>query len=92
MTDLWANWWVWIAAALVLAIAETILPGFIFLGFAVGAAVVGVITAIAGGAITTLAGTLVIFAIVSLAAWIGMRRYFKLPGSTEKTFDTDIND
>ena len=42
MTDLWSIWWVWIVAALVLAIIEIFVPAFVFLGLAVGAAVVGV--------------------------------------------------
>jgi hypothetical protein len=37
-TVLWHLWWVWLAAALGLAILEILVPGFIFLGFAVGAA------------------------------------------------------
>ena len=38
--DVVAAWWVWMAAALVLAIVEVLLPGFMLLGFAIGAAVV----------------------------------------------------
>lgn len=34
-------WWVWVCFALVLGIAEVLLPGFIFLGFAIGAVGVG---------------------------------------------------
>jgi membrane protein implicated in regulation of membrane protease activity len=34
----WYNeWWVWTVAALVLAIAEILIPAWIFFGFALGA-------------------------------------------------------
>jgi len=35
------QWWVWMSAALLLATAEVIIPGWIFLGFALGALVMG---------------------------------------------------
>ena len=31
---LWTEWWVWMAGALALATLEVIVPGYIFLGFA----------------------------------------------------------
>ena len=38
----WFNeWWIWMVAALVLAIAEVLIPGWIFFGFAVGAFFLG---------------------------------------------------
>ena len=38
----WFNeWWIWMVAALVLAIAEVLIPGWIFFGFAVGMMVLG---------------------------------------------------
>ena len=39
MIDFLGVWWVWMALALLLGLAEVLLPGFIFLGFAVGALV-----------------------------------------------------
>ena len=44
----WLTWWIWLAAALVLAILEVVLPGFIFLGFALGAAITGILLLIPG--------------------------------------------
>ncbi|WP_439118076.1 NfeD family protein, partial [Nereida ignava] len=39
--DALANtWWAWAAFALVLAILEVLAPGFVLLGFAIGAALV----------------------------------------------------
>ncbi len=93
MADLW---WVWIAAALVLAGLETVVSGYIFLGFAAGALVTGG-TLWAGGPLAAwLAGSLALcalfFALASLLAWLAMRRIFGLRGGSVKTFDRDIND
>ena len=40
---IWQLWWVWAAAAVAFAIAETLVPGFIFLGFAIGAGVTALV-------------------------------------------------
>lgn len=84
-------WWVWMAAALGLAILEVILPGFIFLGFAIGAFGVSLIllTTFFSPGLPLLA---LIFAGLSLIAWLILRRYFAMPKGQVKTFDTDIND
>jgi len=88
---LYSLWWVWMAAALVLAILEVLVPGFVFLGFAIGASGVGLILLITGAAFG-LPALLLIFAGLSLAAWLVMRRFFALPKGQVKTFDSDIND
>ncbi|WP_416361565.1 hypothetical protein [Leisingera sp.] len=92
MMDLpfWALWWVWGAAALALAILEVLVPGFVFLGFAIGAAAVALL--LLAGAGLGLPPLLLIFAVLSLAAWLVMRRYFALPKGQVKTFNHDIND
>ncbi len=84
-------WWVWMAAALGLAILETLLPGFIFLGFAVGAFGVSLIllTGLFSPGLPLLA---LIFAGLSLISWLLMRRFFALPKGQVKTFSKDIND
>ena len=38
---MWAVWWVWVVAGFALGVVEVLLPGFIFLGFAIGAVVTG---------------------------------------------------
>ena len=45
---IWSVWWAWIVGALVLAILEIFAPGFLFLGFAVGAALTGILMAVGG--------------------------------------------
>lgn len=86
---LWAHAWVWFAAALGLGILEVLLPGFILLGFALGAAVVGVVLAV--GFSPSLSVSLLIFAVASLVAWLGLRHFFRLRTGQVKTFDHDIN-
>jgi membrane protein implicated in regulation of membrane protease activity len=83
-------WWVWLSAALALATLEVIVPGYIFLGFAVGAALLGLILLIVP--IASLPIILVIFAVLSLGAYLAMRRIFGLPGQKPKVWDRDIND
>ncbi|SEP55497.1 hypothetical protein SAMN05428995_10117 [Loktanella sp. DSM 29012] len=87
---LWSVWWVWMSAALALATLEVMVPGYIFLGFAAGAAALGLILLVAP--INALAWVLVIFAVLSLLAYLAMRRVFGLPGSKPKVWDRDIND
>lgn len=87
---MWALWWVWMAAAVGLAILEVLAPGFVFLGFAAGAAVTGVLLALGispSGPVLAL-----IFALVSLVAWLVLRKLFALKGGSVKTYDHDIND
>lgn len=86
-----AEWWVWMSAALLLATAEVIIPGWIFLGFAIGALAMGVLLLI-GVAGLSLSITLVIFAVLSLIAYIGLRWVFGLKTGQVRTFDGDIND
>ncbi len=87
----WLTWWIWLAAALALGILEVALPGFIFLGFAIGAAVTGVLLMIPG-LVTGLHVLMLIFAVLSLIAWLVLRRLFTLPHGQVKTFDRDINE
>ena len=87
----WLTWWIWLAAALALGILELVLPGFIFLGFAIGAAVTGLLLIIPAVS-PSLPVLLLIFAVLSLIAWLGLRRVFALPQGQVKTFNHDIND
>lgn len=86
---MWMTWWAWLAGALVLGILELLAPGFVFVGFAFGAAVVGILLAL--GLSTSLPWLLVIFAVVSVVAWVVLRRAFNVKDGNIKTFDHDIN-
>lgn len=85
-----ALWWVWLSVALVLAIAEVILPGFIFLGFAVGAGLTGLL--LLTGIAPTASWAIFIFAVMSLVAYVGLRFGFGKGRSQVKLIDRDIND
>lgn len=91
MEGIWAIWWLWLIAALVLGIVELLLPGFVFLGFAVGAFAVAMLLLNTGLALT-LPALLLVFAALSLIAWLVLRRVFAHPNGQVKTFDNDIND
>jgi len=83
-------WWAWIAAAIVFGLIEIFTPAFIFLGFAIGALITGLIVAATGGMQT---GTvLVVFGILSLVAWVGLRFAFRRQSSAAKIITHDIND
>ena len=85
-------WWLWLCAALALGISEVMLPGFIFLGFAIGALAMTLFFGVSGMVLTPPV-TLLAFAAVSLIAWLGLRHFFAAPGGGQvKTFDRDIND
>ena len=88
---MWQVWWVWIVAGFALGVLEVIVPGYIFLGFAIGAVVVG-----AGLGVGLLGGSLpallLVFALASLAAWYGLRRTMGVRDSQVKIWDRDINE
>lgn len=87
----WSLWWLWIGAALVLGILEVLAPGYVFLGFAIGAAATGLILFNTGVALS-LPLLLLVFAALSLIAWLVLRRVFSGGKSQVTTFDHDIND
>jgi membrane protein implicated in regulation of membrane protease activity len=79
------------SGALILATLEVLIPGYIFLGFAIGAGVMGLLILL-GVSATGLALTLVIFAVLSLISYLAMRKYFGLKTGQVKLWDTDINE
>lgn len=93
---MWAAWWVWGAAAVLLATGEVLLPSFVLLGFALGAAVVATLLLFGGPLSVWLAASLplllLLFAIVSLLCWLALRRWVGVYRGQVKTFDHDIND
>ncbi|SLN36416.1 NfeD family protein [Pseudooctadecabacter jejudonensis] len=89
----WFNeWWIWMVAALVLAIVEVLIPGWVFLGFAVGAFFMGAMIWLGVGAGLSLAWSLVLFAVLSLVAYILLRQMFGIRRGQVKIWDRDIND
>jgi len=88
-------WWVWAVFGLSLAILEIVLPAGVLLGFAIGAGAVALLLAFGGAAAVggTVGWMVLIFAVVSLAAWLVLRYVFRLrAGQQVKVWETDIND
>ncbi len=85
----------WLALAAMMGIIEVVMPGYIFLGFAVGAVVVaGVLFVGLEGWFTGLDGLaylLVFYAAVSLVSWYVAHRILK-PVSDARRIDRDINE
>lgn len=93
---LWQEWWFWFGAALVLGILEMVAPVFVLLGFAIGAALIGVVLAVGVWPAGVLVGSLplmaVLFAVLSLLAWLLLRQVFQMKTGQVKIWDKDIND
>lgn len=89
----WSLWWVWMVGALLLGILEVVAPAQIFLGFAAGAAGVGLglLVGIPGLA-TSVPVMLLIFAVLSLIAWLIIRRAVGVRQGQVKVFEHDINE
>ena len=88
---MWAVWWVWVVAGFVLGVVEVLAPGFIFLGFAIGAVITGILVGI-GLLGANVPALMLAFALASLVAWFALRRMFGGPGGNAKLWDKDIND
>lgn len=87
----WSIWWVWIVAGFVLGMLEIVMPGYIFLGFAIGAVITGVLVGL-GVASASPALLVLIFAVCSLVAWLVLRRTMGVREGQVKVWDRDIND
>ena len=84
-------WWAWIVAGFALGVLEVIVPGFIFLGFAIGAALTGALIGLGvltGGPASLLA----VFAGLSLVSWLVLRRTMGVRDGQVKLWHKDIND
>ncbi|MFN4172956.1 MAG: NfeD family protein [Pseudorhodobacter sp.] len=84
-------WWVWVAGGFAIAVMEVLVPGYIFVGFAIGAVLTGALIGfgLLGG---NLAVTICVFAIVSLVAWLVTRRLVGTRPGQVKIWTRDIND
>ena len=85
-----ALWWVWICAALALGVLELLLPGYIFLGFAIGA--MGMAVAVFVLPVAKVPALLAMFALLSLIGWIALRLLFRHRSGGPRIVTRDINE
>ena len=90
LTDLAGTWWAWVILGFALGVLEIIVPGFIFLGFAIGAVVTGALVGV--GVSAGLTALILVFAVVSVVAWLVLRRVVGVRDGQVKVWDRDIND
>ena len=90
MATLMGTWWAWVILGFALGVLEVLAPGFIFLGFAIGAVVTGVLVGIGVPAGPT--ALILVFAVVSVVAWLVLRRLVGVREGQVKVWDHDIND
>ncbi|MFN7052040.1 MAG: NfeD family protein, partial [Gemmobacter sp.] len=83
-------WWVWVAGGFAVGIVEVLAPGYIFLGFAIGAVLVGLVLW-SGLLAIGLPVQIALFAVVSVLAWLGLRRVFPHSRGAVKRWTRDIN-
>jgi inner membrane protein len=88
---MWSVWWVWVVAGFALGVLEVMVPGYIFLGFAIGAVLTGIMLGmgILGASLTV---TILLFALASLAAWYGLRAVLGKHEGQVKIWHKDVND
>ncbi|WP_224816268.1 NfeD family protein [Hasllibacter sp. MH4015] len=92
MDPLWSQWWVWGVAAIALAVGEVLLPSYLLLGFGIGAGIIAFLLLIGVPVAASLPILLVVFAVLSLISWLGLRRWLGVYQGQVKNFDHDIND
>jgi inner membrane protein len=90
LTTLAGTWWAWVILGFALGVLEVMVPGFIFLGFAIGAVLTGILVGL--GITAGLPALILIFAVVSVVAWLVLRRVVGVRDGQVKIWDRDIND
>ena len=92
----WREWWAWGMLAALMGILELLVPGYIFLGFSIGAVAMAgsflVGEPVAGWLPEGLPALALVFAALSVLSWFALRAMFRLPKGQVKTFDYDINE
>ena len=89
--EIWTIWWVWVVAGVILGVLEIIIPGFVFLGFAIGAGLTGALVGL-GAAPGNVALLALVFAVLSLVAWVILRRAVGVTKTQVKVWKDDINE
>ncbi|MDP2084485.1 MAG: hypothetical protein Q8K20_04750 [Gemmobacter sp.] len=87
---MWEAWWMWVAAGVAIGVLELLAPGYVFLGFALGAVATGALVGL--GLLGSLALALAVFGGLSLVAWAAMRLLLGRRAGNVKIISRDIND
>ena len=90
LNELAGTWWAWVVLGFALGVLEILAPGYIFLGFAIGAILTGALVGF--GLPAGLPALILIFAVASVAAWLVLRRTMGVREGQVKIWDRDIND
>jgi inner membrane protein len=89
-------WWIWAVGAVLLAVVEVVVPGWIFLGFAIGAGAMALMFLVGGPLAAGVGGSLPLallaWAVLSVAAWLALRRLMGVRAGQVRHWDRDIND
>ncbi len=88
--QIWTVWWAWVVLGFLVGILEVIAPGYIFLGFAIGAVLTGAVAAL--GLTASLPLLLLVFAVASVIAWLVLRKVMGVREGQVKIWKRDIND
>lgn len=91
LPDIMGTWWAWVVFGFALGVLEVLVPGFIFLGFAIGAVMTGIFVGL-GLAPSGVPMLFLVFALSSLVAWLVLRRVVGVRKGQVKVWDHDIND
>ena len=90
MDSLLHIWWVWLCAALALALIELMAPASVFLGFALGA--VGMTAVVALDRFTNTLVLFALFAGLSFMTWIALKVVFKNQSSGARIVTVDTHE
>lgn len=85
-------WWIWIVGGMAVLAVTALLPEAILLGFAFGAMITGILLAIGVPLANSAPLILVVFATVSLLAWLVLRRVLGIRRGQVKNWTRDINE
>ena len=88
----WNVWWIWVAGGIILVILEVFLPVFWFLGFAVGALIIGLLLGLGVPLGDSPAITILLFSVFSLIAWYYIRKFVGVRKGQLRVADRDINE
>lgn len=88
--DWFVTWWIWGLVALALVLAEILIPTLFFIGFAIGAGAVALLLLL--GVTASASVLMLVFGVISLGAWLALRKVLGVRQGQVKIIDNDIND